>query len=352
MGKMEYPDMMSLLVDAPNSTIQTAFSKAYGKIHGYLKDDGSSDPFYHRIMVSVSGGSDSDIMMDFIERIGYPANNVRYVFFDTGIEFAATKRHLDFLENKYGVKIQREKAVVPAPLGVKKYGVPFLSKQISEFINRLQKHGFKWEDKPFDVLDKEYPKCKAALRWWCNQFGEGSQMNIERKRLLKEFMIANPPDFLISNKCCEGAKKKTAHAVEARYNPDLSVQGVRKAEGGARATAYSSCFDHTSSGCDKLRPIFWFKKEDKIAYEEHYGVQHSDCYAVYGLTRTGCACCPFGKKFETELEAAKLYEPLLYKAAVNVFGKSYEYTRQYREFVKAHNAESKIEVLADETLCL
>lgn len=57
-------------------------------------------------------------------------------------------------------------------------------------------------------------------------------MNIERTRFLKEFLMANPPDFQISDKCCNGAKKRTAHAVEKKYNPDLNVQGVRKSEGG------------------------------------------------------------------------------------------------------------------------
>lgn len=340
-------DMMELCCSAPTAIVQEAFAKAYGKIHGFRTDKGDVEPLYKRIMVSVSGGSDSDVMMDFIERIGYPKGNLIYVFFDTGIEFAATKRHLDFLEEKYRVKIQRERAVVPSPIGVRKYGVPFLSKQISEFISRLQSHGFKWEDRPFDELYAEYPKCKAALRWWCNAFGENSRMNIERKRLLKEFMVEHPPDFPISNRCCDGAKKKTAHAVEAKYNPDLSVQGVRKAEGGARSTAYSSCYDQIPCGCDRLRPIFWFKKEDKESYEQEYGVTHSDCYSVYGLTRTGCACCPFGKNFEKELAAALEHEPLLYKAAVNVFGKFYEYTRQYREFVRSHDSFDQSEMVSE-----
>ena len=40
--------------------------------------------------------------------------------------------------------------------------------QVSEWIERLQRHNFQWEDKSFDELYKEYPKCKVALQWWCN----------------------------------------------------------------------------------------------------------------------------------------------------------------------------------------
>ena len=35
---------------------------------------------------------------------------------------------------------------------------------------------------------KEYPKCKCALQWWCNEKGEKSSFNINRNKLLKEFI--------------------------------------------------------------------------------------------------------------------------------------------------------------------
>lgn len=314
--------------------IQNAFVKAWGHIHGYSMDDGTEFTMYKKIMVSISGGADSDILLDLIERIGHPLSEVHYVFFDTGLEFAATKQHLEFLERKYGITIERYRAKRPVPLGVQKYGVPFLSKQVSQYISRLQKHGFSWEDKPFEELYAEYPRCKAALRWWCNLWGKNSKLNISNHIYLKEFMVANPPDFSISDGCCTGAKKDTAHSVERLVAPDLCCQGTRKAEGGARATVYSSCFDKIQFGADQFRPIFWFKKDDKRAYEIAFDIVHSDCYRLYGLDRTGCACCPFGRNFERELAAAERYEPNLYKAAIHIFGKSYEYTRQYRDFVK------------------
>lgn len=62
-----------------------------------------------------------------------------------------------------------------------------------------------------------------------------------------------------------------------------------------------------------------------------------------GLHRTGCACCPFGRDFEAELAAAEKYEPNLYRAALHVFGKSYEYTRKYRNYREQREKESKNE---------
>ena len=60
-----------------------------------------------KILVSISGGSDSDIMMDIFERVGYPTGLVVYAWYDTGLEYDATKRHLKYLEEKYGISIER-----------------------------------------------------------------------------------------------------------------------------------------------------------------------------------------------------------------------------------------------------
>lgn len=46
--------------------------------------------FYKNPVVSISGGSDSDIMLDLVEKIR-GNRPVSYVFFDTGIEYSATK---------------------------------------------------------------------------------------------------------------------------------------------------------------------------------------------------------------------------------------------------------------------
>ncbi|SMC38170.1 phosphoadenosine phosphosulfate reductase family protein [Papillibacter cinnamivorans] len=300
------------------------------------------------VMASISGGSDSDIMIDLIEtllKMMHPKvrpQEVTYVFFNTGLEYDATKRHVEELREKYGVDILERPALVPIPVSCKRYGQPFLSKQISEFIYRLQKHGFAWTDEPFDVLYARYPKCKAALRWWCNEFGKESHFNIKRHPFLKEFMILNPPDFLISTKCCEGAKKKAGSAVEEELQPDICLIGVRKAEGGARAEAYKTCFDPGKNGTsDRFRPLFYLTNRDKRIYEEHRCIVHSECYTKYGLDRTGCACCPFGKYFERELEAAEKYEPKLYRAANAIFANSYSYTRAYRRFASEMKGREK-----------
>lgn len=317
-----------LLQDCPkNQTITDNLIRAWAKINS---------PQYKKIVCTISGGSDSDVMLDIVWRCDKD-NKVDYVWFDTGMEYEATKEHLIDLEEKYGIEIQERKAIKPIPATCKQYGQPFVSKQVSEFIMRLQKHGFQWQEdgwKTYDALIQKYPHCQSALQWWCNEKGAKSHFNIAWNKYLKEYMIAYLPIFPISPKCCEFAKKKVLHKLLGE-GYDLSIFGVRKSEGGVRATAYKNCFtEKDNGGCDSYRPLFFYRNSDKEEYIEAYCIENSRCYTEYGLKRTGCSGCPYGRDFEYELKVIEQYEPKFYKAVMHIFGESYEYTRGYREFQK------------------
>lgn len=191
---------------------------------------------HNKILFSYSGGSDSDTMLDLVQKVIAKTNwqgEIKYVWFDTGIEYDATKKHIPFIEQKYSIKIERVRAKVPVPLGCHKYGVPFLSKDISAKINTLQNNNFdfiKDGKKDYEELIKKYPKCKSGIKWWCNKGQKG--FGIEKNLYLKEFMLENPPTFKISSLCCFGAKKSTSHAYEKNNVIDLKCIGVRQAEGG------------------------------------------------------------------------------------------------------------------------
>ena len=64
-------------------------------------------------------------------------------------------------------------------------------------------------------------------------------------------------------------------------------------------------------------------------------------YTKYGFKRTGCCGCPYGSKCEEELKQLEPYEPMLVKAAKNIFGESYEYKRKYLEFKENKKKEEK-----------
>ena len=331
-----YHTMQELLELFPNNpTILEAVIKTEDHINTVAREGG-------KIMVSISGGADSDIMLDMFEKLGYDEGEVVYVWFDTGLEYDATKRHLKDLEAKYGIEIKRYRPKLTVAQAVKKYGYPVFAKHIAKNIERLQRHSFEWKDGEFSSLWAKYPRNKSSLRWWCSEWSGKSMLDISSAVGLKEFMVQNPPTTRFSIKCCEYAKKKTAAIAEKELKPTLRVVGVRKGEGGERSVAYTSCFsERTEKRIAQFRPIFYFSGADKQEYKEFCGVNYSDCYEVWGLKRTGCACCPFGSKFEDELEVVKQYEPKLYAAACKIFGPSYEYTRKYRKFKEAYKREKR-----------
>ena len=127
----------------------------------------------------------------------------------------------------------------------------------------------------------------------------------------------------------------------------MNITGIRKSEGGVRSINYKSCFtEYESSGISTYRPIFWYLNADKKDYEQQYNIQHSRCYTEYGMRKTGCVGCPFNKHIADELKVIKEHEPKLYNAAIAIFGRSYEYTRQYREFVKMMKGKEKADKMA------
>lgn len=125
----------------------------------------------------------------------------------------------------------------------------------------------------------------------------------------------------------------------------MVITGERRDEGGMRSVprkdSTTMCFSETADGKYRLRPLYYVSDTDKAWYKEHYGIKYSDAYEVYGLTRTGCCGCPISSKAVDDLEKIRPYEPVLVRAAWNVFGDSYRYRQQYNEYKKRRRTEEK-----------
>ncbi len=307
---------------------------------------------------SYSGGADSDILIDVIERAReiFSLPPVKYVFFNTGLEMQATKNHVKATAEKYGVEIETVRPKVNIVQASRKYGIPFVSKIMSAGLSEWQKKGVplsvaqEYEqaaDKQAKRLElkERYPKCESVLNFLCccNSKGEprpNIQLVINSSKYMLDFIGEYPPDFKISAECCTYCKKNIAHQVQKDY--DMVITGERRDEGGMRSVPRkdntSMCFTETSSGQYRLRPLYYVSDADKAWYKEYYGLRYSDAYEVYGLTRTGCCGCPISYKAVADLELIRPYEPNLVKAAWNVFGKSYTYRQEYNAY-KAQRME-------------
>ncbi|MBQ5757053.1 MAG: phosphoadenosine phosphosulfate reductase family protein [Clostridia bacterium] len=310
---------------------------------------------------SYSGGSDSDLLIDLIEKareICPSLDPVKYVFFNTGLEMKATKDHVKETAEKYGVEIETVRPKINIVLAARKYGIPFVSKIMSAGLSEWQKKQVplsiadeydQAEDKAAkrEELRERYPHCESVINFLCccNSKGEprpNIQLVINSSRYMRDFIAENPPDFKISAECCNYCKKQVAHSVQKNY--EMIITGERRDEGGMRSVPRSDntalCFTETANGQYRLRPLYYVSDIDKEWYKNEFGIRYSDAYEVYGLTRTGCCGCPISYKAVEDLELIGRFEPNITKAAWNIFGKSYEYRKAYNAY-KADRTEQE-----------
>lgn len=313
-----------------------------------------------KAICSYSGGADSDILIDLIEtarKIAPSLPEVRYVFFNTGLEMKATRDHVKATAEKYGVQIDEIRPKVNIVNATRKYGIPFVSKIMSQGLGEWQKKGVplsiadeyeQAEDKHAKRMElkERYPHCENVINFLCccNSAGEprpNIQLVINSSKYMRDFIAEYPPDFQISASCCDYCKKQVAHEVQKDY--EMVITGERRDEGGMRSVPRKDntalCFTETSSGQYRLRPLYYVSDKDKEWYKERHGIRYSDAYEVYGLTRTGCCGCSISYKAVEDLEKIKPFEPNVVKAAWNLFGKSYLYRQKYNEYKAKRMAE-------------
>ena len=271
----------------------------------------------------------------------------------------ATKDHVKDTAEKYGVDIETFRPKIGIVQATRTYGVPFVSKIMSSGLNEWQKKNIplsiadeynQAEDKAAKrkELKERYPGCEKLINFLCccNSKGEPRpdiQLVINSSKYMLDFIKEYPPDFKISADCCQYCKKNLAHAIQKPY--EMIITGERRVEGGRRSVPRedntSLCFTETADGKYRLRPLFYVSNKDKDWYKEHYKIRYSDAYEVYGLTRTGCCGCSISYKAIEDLEKIRPYEPVVVKAAWNVFGKSYLYRQKYNEYKEKRKAEEK-----------
>ncbi len=258
------------------------------------------------VCVSVSGGSDSDIIVHMIAtyfREYLP--KIHFVFADTGLEWEVTRQHIKYLQSRYDITIDtvRGKSVVTA---VRTYGVPVISKYHSKVINAYYNNK-KWGIKKISMSKEE----------------AGRYAFSPKHRSLAE--AVKERKIPVSAKCCDVSKKHPIFEYQKKIGCDLNITGERKSEGGQRAISHHSCFEPDNRGKrDKYMPLFYWNDETKQYYKESEGIRYSDCYEVYGMKRTGCVGCPFNSRVHDDLELMQEHQPNLLKACLNVFGTAYK----------------------------
>lgn len=181
---------------------------------------------------SYSGGADSDIMIDLLERTirAFHLPPIKYVFFNTGLEMKATKENVRAVAEKHGVEIEECRPKVNIVTAVRTHGVPFVSKIMSAGLEGWQKKGIplsiadeygQAEDKAEKrrELRERYPKCESTINFLCccNSAGEprpNIQLVIDSSKYMRDFISEHPPDCSVAQEMSArgNAVKRANHA--------------------------------------------------------------------------------------------------------------------------------------------
>lgn len=285
------------------------------------------------IRIIYNGLSDADTVAFLMKECGY---NIPLIFFETGMEYDATYNHIKKMSNNFRIEfVHLEKSI---PMINNEYGTPFISKYVSEMLDRMTKHDFDFKNHgglDSNILNNLYPKMFVAIKWWNNE-NTSPRLNIDFDKYLKEFLIDNGGlNFKASNMCCEKIKKESVRKYVLKNNINLIIRWTRSQNFGTKKEIDKSWFFKTAKGnYYNFFPIFWWDDSMKSWYDRERGVPHSEDYISYNFTRNSCAGCPYMTNVNECLKVLEKFEPKTYELANNIFGKSYEECKKYEEYAK------------------
>lgn len=214
-------------------------------------------------------------------------------FCDTGLEFKGVRNK--GLESDIILKPELDFLNI-----IRKYGYPFISKQVSHSMNIVQRNG----------------KDCAVYKYF-----DGS-MQDSLYDMSKYKFIENAP-FMLSDKCCIISKKNPSHKY-SKMTSSYAYVGTMANESRLRKTnwLHNGCnmFDNDNPTSAPLS--FWTEQDilqyivtNKLDIAEEYGIitNNDNKLSLTGEQRTGCIYCGYGITKDTErFLRLKEYDKKLY----------------------------------------
>lgn len=263
------------------------------------------------VYVSFSGGKDSTVLLDICRKMY--GNDIKAVYFDTGLEYAEIRQFVRTFEN---VDIIRPKMRFDEV--IKTYGYPFISKETSATLFYARK-GSTWAIKR---LNSEMSKHESFHERY------------------KKYSVLQNTDFLIGDGCCSKMKKTPAKYYE-KETEKVPILATMAEESDLRTKRWlqSGCNAFDSKNRKNSVPMSFWTQNDVLAY---IATNHLPISSVYGdvvgdddvfpliptecnlhttgCSRTGCIYCGFGahlEKGETRYQRLKRTHPRQYDYCMN-----------------------------------
>lgn len=257
----------------------------------------------HNAYISFSGGKDSTLLHYLFDE-ALPNNRIPRVYIDTGIEYQMIR---DFVYSmaKNDDRFVIIKPTLPIKATLEKYGYPFKSKEHS-----FKLHEWQLGNRETNFIKKylgngDY-SCPKKLKY---QFSDDFKINI-------------------SHMCCVKLKKQPIKKWMKENNKPISITGMRREEGGQRATLKCILTDKKGN-VEKFHPLAvvnddwedWYIKERNIRLCELY-------YPPFNFKRTGCKGCPFNLNLQKDLDTMEELLPNERKACEVIWKPVYEEYRR------------------------
>ena len=238
--------------------------------------------------LSFSGGKDSTILHYLLD-MALPNNQIPRVFINTGIEYndiVSFVKELAKKDNRFVII----NSALPIKQTLEQHGYPFKSKQHSHNLMVYQHSGIGLSVKRYLGIVESNTKFRCP------------------KMLMYQF--TNEFKIKCSDKCCQKLKKDPIHKWQKENNRSISLTGMRKSEGGERASVKGCILTDKNGNITKFHPLLvvsdewedWFIKEHKIKLCKLY-------LPPFNFNRTGCKGCPFSLDLQEQLETMEQYLP-------------------------------------------
>ena len=196
---------------------------------------------------------------------------------------------------------------------LEKYGYPFKSKQHSHNL------AIYWRNKD----KKEY---NLSLKRYLGIIESNTLF-----RCPKQLQYQFTPEFKIkcSDSCCMKMKKEPVKKWQKENNKTIALTGMRKEEGGQRASLKGCIVTDKDKNVIKFHPLLvvdedfenWFIEKNNIKLCKLY-------YEPFNFKRTGCKGCPFSLDLQEQLTIMETYLPNERKQCEIIWGPVYkEYRR-------------------------
>ena len=261
--------------------------------------------------ISFSGGKDSVVLHHLID-MAIPNNKIPRVFINTGIEY------LDIVNYVKEMASADDRFVIinpsqPIKMMLEKYGYPFKSKQHSHNL------GIFWNNKDkaeYTLTNQKYLGIiESSTKFKCP--------TILKYQFTKEFKIK------CSDNCCLKLKKEPFKKYQKENNKSITITGMRKAEGGQRASLKGCIIIDKEKNVVKFHPLLIVSDEFENWFIDKHNVKLCKLYyPPFNFKRTGCKGCPFSLDLQQQLDVMEIYLPNEKKQCEMIWKPIYE---EYRK---------------------